>query len=207
MARSWPRPPPPSRFDERRVRSLGIWLRHRCSARRDGLDRGTEPGRTERRVVVADVVGLTGLGLADFLLGRISNTIDALGKRGDVGKVATVMGLANLPEIAGIMPVELREKVCDLIIQLANMLMEKKRDRHYPTPLQFAADAGYWSENDLSFALRSRDWADILVAEPGKENGHEDRPRARRLRGRLATGDSLRVTSRRSGRPCGALRR
>ena len=44
--------------------------------------------------------------------------------------------------------------------------------------LQFAADAGYWSENDLSFALRSRDWADILVAEPGKENGHEDRPRA-----------------------------
>lgn len=44
--------------------------------------------------------------------------------------------------------------------------------------LQFAADAGYWSENDLSFALRSREWADVLVAEPGKENGHEDRPKA-----------------------------
>lgn len=44
--------------------------------------------------------------------------------------------------------------------------------------LQFAADAGYWSEDDLSFALRSREWADILVAEPGKENGHEDKPRA-----------------------------
>ncbi|ACG72346.1 transposase IS4 family protein [Anaeromyxobacter sp. K] len=41
--------------------------------------------------------------------------------------------------------------------------------------LQFAADAGYWSEPDLSFALRSREWADILVAEPGKENGHDDR--------------------------------
>jgi transposase len=44
--------------------------------------------------------------------------------------------------------------------------------------LQFAADAGYWSEDDLSFALRSREWADILVAEPGKENGHADRPKA-----------------------------
>lgn len=75
------------------------------------------------------------------LLAKISKTIDALGRKGDVEKVATVMGLANLQEIAAIGPVELREKVCDLIIQLANMLMKKEKDRHFPTPLQFATDA------------------------------------------------------------------
>lgn len=75
------------------------------------------------------------------LLAKISKTIDALGKKGDVEKVATVMGLANLPEIASVTPVELREKVCDLVIQLTNMLMKKEKDRAYPLPLQFATEA------------------------------------------------------------------
>jgi hypothetical protein len=74
------------------------------------------------------------------LLGKISKTIEALGKQGDVETVATVMGLANLPEIADITPVELREKVHDLIIQLANMLMKREKGRHYSTPLQLATD-------------------------------------------------------------------
>src|SRR5262249_13574591 len=61
--------------------------------------------------------------------------------KGEVEKLATVMGLANLSEIDSITPVDLREKVCDLVVQLANMLMKKEKDRPYPTPLQFATDA------------------------------------------------------------------
>lgn len=38
-------------------------------------------------------------------------------------------------------------------------------------PVQSAADAGYWSEADLAFAAQSREWADVLVADPGTENG------------------------------------
>jgi len=38
-------------------------------------------------------------------------------------------------------------------------------------PVQAAADAGYWSEADLAFAAQARDWADVLVADPGLENG------------------------------------
>jgi transposase len=38
-------------------------------------------------------------------------------------------------------------------------------------PVQAAADAGYWSEADLAFAVREREWADVLVADPGTENG------------------------------------
>jgi hypothetical protein len=75
------------------------------------------------------------------LLGKISKTISALGETGDAGRMATVLGLANLPEIAVITPIDLREKVCDLIVQLANMLLHKENDRYYPTPLQFAVDA------------------------------------------------------------------
>lgn len=38
-------------------------------------------------------------------------------------------------------------------------------------PVQAAADAGYWSEADLAFAAREREWADVLVADPAPENG------------------------------------
>jgi transposase len=38
-------------------------------------------------------------------------------------------------------------------------------------PVQAAADAGYWSEADLVFAARARDWADVLVADPAPESG------------------------------------
>lgn len=38
-------------------------------------------------------------------------------------------------------------------------------------PLQVAADAGYWSESDLAFAAGAREWADVLVADPGTFNG------------------------------------
>lgn len=38
-------------------------------------------------------------------------------------------------------------------------------------PVQVAADAGYWSEADLAFAAKEREWADILVADPRTENG------------------------------------
>jgi transposase len=38
-------------------------------------------------------------------------------------------------------------------------------------PLQAAADAGYWSEADLAFAAKEGEWADVLVADPGTENG------------------------------------
>lgn len=34
------------------------------------------------------------------------------------------------------------------------------------TPLQVAADAGYWSAKDLHFALSQAAWVDVLVAEP-----------------------------------------
>lgn len=36
--------------------------------------------------------------------------------------------------------------------------------------LQAAADAGYWSEEDLAFAAREAAWADLLVAEPESPN-------------------------------------
>jgi transposase len=36
-------------------------------------------------------------------------------------------------------------------------------------PVQAAADAGYWSEADLTFAASERGWADILVADPGSD--------------------------------------
>jgi len=36
-------------------------------------------------------------------------------------------------------------------------------------PVQAAADAGYWSEADLTFAAAARDWADVLVADPAPE--------------------------------------
>jgi len=42
-------------------------------------------------------------------------------------------------------------------------------------PVQAAADAGYWSEADLVFAAQAREWADVLVADPGPDNG---RPKA-----------------------------
>jgi hypothetical protein len=74
------------------------------------------------------------------LLAKISKTIEALGRKGEVEQIASVMGLANLPEIANITPLDIREKVCDLIIQMANMLMKKEEDRQFATPLQLVTD-------------------------------------------------------------------
>ena len=42
--------------------------------------------------------------------------------------------------------------------------------------LQAAADAGYWSEADLAFAVREQSWVDVLIAEPSTTNGHVDKP-------------------------------